>query len=64
MSWRDEPITDKQLAYISFIQEFSEWPLPLFDGKTKGQAADWINENSWKAYERIVSEHEDAGDRV
>lgn len=41
--WRNEKATEKQLAYISEMQEFSPYPLPAFTGSTKGEAADYID---------------------
>lgn len=45
MSWRDEPITAKQKAYILEMWEFSEYPLPVIDLETttKGEACDYID---------------------
>lgn len=43
MSWRNDPVTDKQLQLINDMFEFSDYPLPLFEGKTKGEASDYIN---------------------
>ena len=51
MSWRDDPATEKQLAYIQEMQEFSEFPLPSFEGKTKGEASDYINKYIEQAHE-------------
>lgn len=50
-SWKDEPATEKQLQYIREMQEFSEFPLPKFDGKTKGEAADYIDKYAKTAHE-------------
>ena len=50
MKWRDEPATKKQLKYISEMQEFSEFQLPKFEGKTKGDAADYIDRYSKQAH--------------
>lgn len=43
MSWRNDPITEKQKAMISDMMEFSEYPLQKFTGKTKGEASDYID---------------------
>ena len=43
MSWRNDPITEKQKSLISDMIEFSEYPLPTFTGKTKGEASDYID---------------------
>ena len=45
MSWRDEPMTEKQKKCILEMQEYSEYSLPPFKGLTKGEASDYINEN-------------------
>jgi hypothetical protein len=50
MKWRDEPATKKQLNYIMEMQEFSEFPLPRFEGKTKGEATDYIEKYSKQAH--------------
>ena len=54
MSWRDDPITEKQREFIEEAMEFSVYPIPAFKGKTKGEASDWIDkygklatENPW-----------------
>jgi len=54
MSWRDDPATEKQLETIRNMHEFSEWPLPKFTGKTKGEAADYIDRWIAKAHESIL----------
>ena len=64
MSWRDDKPTEKQLAYIIELHEFSEYPLPVFTGKTKGEACDYIGRYSKIAHTRVMSLHEDAGDRI
>lgn len=38
--WRSDPITDKQIERIIKMQEASR--LPVFRGRTKGEAADYI----------------------
>lgn len=53
MSWRDEPITEKQRKLIAEMQEFAEFPLPKFEGRTKGDASDWIDQNMRKAHETM-----------
>lgn len=42
-NWRNEPATEKQLEYIAYIQEFAYIDVPLFNGKTKGEASDYID---------------------
>lgn len=54
MSWRDDPATEKQLEMIGDIRESSDWPLPLFTGKTKGEASDYIDRWIGKAHETIL----------
>ena len=53
MNWRDEPVTEKQRRLIAEMQEFSEFPLPAFNGRTKGEASDWIDQNMRKAHETM-----------
>jgi len=62
-SWRDLPPTQKQLDYIVEMNEFSEWILPTFKGKTRGEASDYIDKWIKVAHEGF-NEHEDAGDRI
>lgn len=52
--WRSDPATEKQIAYIEEMQEFSEIPLPIFTGKTKGDAADYIDKYIKIAHERTL----------
>lgn len=47
----DRP-TEKQLAYIADLQEFSDYPLPKFEGKTKREASDYIDRWIKLAHER------------
>lgn len=61
-NWRSDPVTKKQKVYIEEMQEFSEFPLPPFTGKTKGEAADYIDRYIKTAHERILEHHEDWGD--
>ena len=51
--WRNQPITDKQKAYISDIQEFSLYNPPKFTGTTKGEASDYIEQYGKLAHEDI-----------
>ena len=67
MSWRDDPITEKQKELIERMDEDAGMNgaiLPLFTGKTKGEASDWISANMGKQYISAYCEHEDAGDRI
>ena len=54
VSWRDDPVTEKQLEMIKNMHEFSDWPLPKFTGKTKGEAADYIDTWIAKANSSIL----------
>lgn len=64
-NWRSEAATPKQIAYIQEMQEFSDFPLPNFIGKTKGEASDYIDKWHKLAHERADFEgHTDNyGDR-
>ena len=55
MNWRDDPITDKQKQLIADMQEFSCYPLPRFEGKTKGEASDYIDKWGKLAHEDVNS---------
>lgn len=50
-SWRLRPITKKQKDCINDMQEFSEYPLPKFEGETRGEASDYIEKYSKIAHE-------------
>ena len=50
-NWRDEEITENQKRYIEEMNEFSEYPLPVFKGTTKGEASDYIDKWSKLAHE-------------
>lgn len=52
-NWRNDPITDKQKTCIQEINEFSEIPLPVFTGTTKGEAYDYINKYNSVAHESM-----------
>ena len=58
MSWRDDPITEKQRKLIMEIYDFCDWPLPAFTGTTKGEASDFIDKWIGKAHETILSSYE------
>ena len=62
-NWRDDPATEKQLAYIMEMYEFSEYPIPPFVGKTKGEASDYIDKYAKRAHERVLC-RDDYGDSV
>ena len=50
-NWRDKKPTTKQLELIAEMEEFSDFPLPPFTGKTRGEAFNWIHENWKQAHE-------------
>ena len=50
-SWRDKEPTQKQLDLIEEMEEYSDFPLPPFIGKTRGEAHDWIKSNWELAHE-------------
>ncbi len=54
MTWRDDPVTEKQLEMIDNMHDFSEYPLPPFTGKTKGDASDYIATWLAKSHESIL----------
>lgn len=62
--WRNDPHTEKQLNLILEMHEFSEIPLPEYTGKTKGDAADFINKWISTSHERIYNIRDDYGDIV
>ena len=49
-TWTNEPATDKQLAYIEAMREYSPHHIPKFDGTTKGEAARYIDKYVWPIY--------------
>ena len=55
MSWRDDAMTEKQRQLIEDMQEFSCYPIPRFDGKTKGEASDYIDKYGALAHEDVNS---------
>ena len=55
MNWRDKEPTIKQIECIREMQEFSDYPLPPFNGKTRGEAADYIDEYGGLAHENVNS---------
>lgn len=55
MSWRQEPITEKQKECIQAMKEFACYPIPNFTGKTKGEASDFIDKYGELAHENVNS---------
>ena len=51
MKWQDKAPTEKQLAYIAELQEFSTFRLPKFQGKTRGEASAYIDAYTKFAHE-------------
>lgn len=67
MTWRDDPITEKQEQTIANMEEnacMNDAFVPPFTGKTKGEASDYISNYIHSCYVSAYSPHEDAGDRV
>lgn len=64
--WRGDPATEKQLAYIQEMQEFSDFPIPHFTGTTKGEASDYIDRWSKQAHEAFdfAGHGDNYGDRI
>lgn len=52
-SWRNEPASEKQIQLIKEMCEFSCYPIPMFDGSTKGEASDFINKYAPLAFEDV-----------
>ena len=67
MSWRDDPITEKQEALIAKMEEEAcmngAW-IPPFRGTTKAEAFEYIANYLDKIHYSNYNPHEDAGDRV
>ena len=59
--WRDEPATEKQKKQIEEMHDYSMLPLPLFTGKTKGEAADYIDKYIKMAHEDFDDYERDGG---
>lgn len=55
MDWRDKPITDKQKELINDMMEFTAYPIPKFNGTTRGEAADYIDKYGKLAHEDVNS---------
>lgn len=51
--WHEDTVTPAQLIMIQRIIRESDIPLPPFEGKTKGQAAVWIEQNKERARRSI-----------
>ena len=56
MTWRDDPITDKQKTLIDDMMGYSDYLLPQFTGTTKGEAADYIDKYGKLAHEDVNSQ--------
>ena len=65
-NWRSDPATEKQLAYIQEMQDFSDFHIPQFTGSTKGEASDYIDRWSETAHEAFDchSHGDNYGDRI
>lgn len=50
MSWRELEPTKKQLDFIKYIQEYAFPVRPTFEGKTRGEAADFIDKYAKYAF--------------
>lgn len=57
MTWRDEPITQKQKNLIESMMEFSAYKLPFIDTEhaAKGEASDYIDRWAKLAHEDVNS---------
>ena len=69
-TWRDSPITKKQVEYMRQMQLDAEMngaiPLPPFRGNTRGEASDYIDANKGRQYEAFdyYGHGDNYGDRV
>lgn len=66
MSWRDDPITEKQEQMIAGIEEDAMMNgafIPPFHGSTKGEASDYIGNYIGACHLSAYDPNEDAGDR-
>ena len=65
-NWRNDLPTEEQIVYIKEMQEFSEFPLPKFEGKTKGEASDYIDKWIKTAHYKFDydSHGDNFGDRI
>lgn len=66
MSWRDDPITEKQEQMIATIEEnaiMNDAFIPPFHGETKGEAYDYIGNYIHACHLAAYDPNEDAGDR-
>lgn len=67
MSWRNDPITEKQEVMIAQIEEdavMNDAFIPPFSGTTKGEACDYIGNYIHACHLSAFDPHEDAGDRI
>lgn len=66
-TWRNDPVTKKQLETICAMCEeaaMNNAIIPKFTGTTKGEANDWIDKYKSEIHYSTYDPHEDAGDRV
>ena len=56
--WKEKPVTEKQMNLIAEMMEFAEFPIPKFNGKTRGEASDYISNYLSRAHEHF-DEYED-----
>ena len=56
-TWKDDPATEKQIAAIKEMWEFSDYPLPSLDLKvlTKGKAKEYMDKYHHLAHEDVNS---------
>lgn len=62
MNWQNDTVTEKQINYIKEMNEFSDFPIPKFTGKTKGEASDYIDRYQKLAHERFDQNEDMYGD--
>ena len=51
--WRDLPITERQKECIADMMEFSCYPLPKFEGSTRGEASEYIEKYGKLSHEDV-----------
>lgn len=55
VSWRDKPMTEKQIEMIKNMYANTEIPIPKFEGRTRGEASDFIDKWLSTTHESILS---------